>query len=133
VMGVSIFSLGVTFNYLVSLFHKRPIRQGLFGRPIFKVPLENHFGWIGILSALFGLVVGVISLALGINGWPVTRLWFYLLASAMIILVGVQLLIYWILLKVLDDLSKQEMLARSQINVNNGIAAGQTEEVSTAA
>lgn len=133
VMGVSIFSLGVTFNYLVSLFHKRPIRQGLFGRPIFKVPLENHFGWIGILSALFGLVVGVISLALGINGWPVTRLWFYLLASAMIILVGVQLMIYWILLKVLDDLSKQEMLARSQINVNNGTAVGQTEEVSTAA
>lgn len=133
VMGVSIFSLGVTFNYLVSLFHKRPIRQGLFGRPIFKVPLENHFGWIGILSALFGLIVGVISLILGINGWPVTRLWFYLLASAMIILVGVQLMIYWILLKVLGDLSKQEMLARSQINVNNGMAADQTEEVSTAA
>jgi hypothetical protein len=33
VAGISIFALGSTFNYLVSLFYKRPIRQGLFGRP----------------------------------------------------------------------------------------------------
>ncbi|HZJ22389.1 MAG TPA: glycosyltransferase family 2 protein, partial [Anaerolineales bacterium] len=35
VAGINIFALGVTFNYLVSLFYKKPIRQGLFGKPIF--------------------------------------------------------------------------------------------------
>ncbi|MGD8491920.1 MAG: glycosyltransferase family 2 protein, partial [Anaerolineae bacterium] len=39
VSGVSIFSLGATFNYLVSLFHREPVRQGLFGKPIFDPPL----------------------------------------------------------------------------------------------
>jgi glycosyltransferase involved in cell wall biosynthesis len=133
VIGVSVFSLGVTFNYLVSLFHKRPIRQGLFGRPIFKVPLENYFGWIGAVSILAGLVVGIVALALGIRGWEITRLWFYLLASAMAILVGIQLVIYWILLKVLDELSKQEALAKSQINVDDDIATEQVKEVSPVA
>ena len=33
VAGVSIFALGATFNYLVSLFHREPVRQGLFGQP----------------------------------------------------------------------------------------------------
>ncbi|NMC78481.1 MAG: glycosyltransferase family 2 protein [Chloroflexi bacterium] len=133
VIGVSVFSLGVTFNYLVSLFHKRPIRQGLFGRPIFKVPLENYFGWIGAVSILAGLVVGIVALALGIRGWEITRLWFYLLASAMAILVGIQLVIYLILLKVLDELSKQEALAKSQINVDDDVATEQVKEVSPVA
>ena len=55
--GVSIFSLGATFNYLVSLFHKEPVRQGLFGRPIFDPPLDRHFGWMG-LAGRAGRVAG---------------------------------------------------------------------------
>ena len=52
VAGVSLFSLGVAFNYLVSLFYKEPIRQGLFGKPIFKKPLEQKFGWLGVVSLI---------------------------------------------------------------------------------
>jgi Na+/glutamate symporter len=100
----------VTFNYLVSLFYKRPVRQGLFGRPIFKTPIDRHFGWLGLLSLTLGLVVGVVSLALALSGWEIARLWLYLLGCAMLILVGVQLIIYWILLRVLDQLSQREML-----------------------
>src|SRR4029078_5388341 len=84
VTGVSIFSLGVTFNYLVSLFYKRPVRQGLFGRPIFKTPLDRHFGWIGVASFVTGGFAALTSLALGITGWDVARLWLYLVASAML-------------------------------------------------
>lgn len=46
VAGISLFALGATFNYLVSLFYKEPIRQGLFGKPVFKKPLELQFGWM---------------------------------------------------------------------------------------
>ncbi|MEJ2353743.1 MAG: glycosyltransferase family 2 protein, partial [Anaerolineales bacterium] len=49
VVGISVFALGATFNYLVSLFYKQPIRQGLFGRPVFKTSLDHHFGWLGIV------------------------------------------------------------------------------------
>jgi hypothetical protein len=112
VTGISVFALGVTFNYLVSLFYQRPIRQGLFGRPIFKTPLDRHFGWMGLVATLAGLGVGTASLALGVQGWEIARLWLYLLGSAMLVLVGVQLVIYWILLRVLDELSQREMLTQ---------------------
>jgi hypothetical protein len=117
VTGISIFALGATFNYLVSLFYKQPIRQGLFGRPLFKVSLDKYFAWIGLISLFLGLVIGVVSLLLGINGWVIDRLWLYLMGSAMFILVGVQLIIYWILMRVLDELSQREMLTQKDLGV----------------
>jgi len=114
-VGISIFSLGIIFNYLVSLFYKQPVRQGLFGKPLLKRPLEHHFGWIGVVSLLVGLLVGVTSLVLGLNGWEIARLWLYLLGSAMLILTGTQLLIYWIVLRVLAELSQREALTQAHL------------------
>ena len=111
VTGLSIFSLGITFNYLVSLFYKRPIRQGLFGQPLFKDPLDRHFWWLGLMVLGGGLAFGGISIVLGLNGWEISRLWLYLLGSAMLVLSGVQLIIYWVLLRVLDELSLREVMA----------------------
>lgn len=50
--GISIFALGSTFNYLVSLFYQTPVRQGLFGRPLFTPSLDHHFGWMGRKSVV---------------------------------------------------------------------------------
>jgi hypothetical protein len=110
-MGISIFSLGITFNYLVSLFYRRPIRQGLFGRPLFKTPLESHFWWLGGIAFLVGLVVGVVSLALSLNGWEIARLWLYLSGSALSMLVGLQLVVFWLLARILAELSQRDVTA----------------------
>lgn len=115
VAGISLFALGATFNYLVSLFYKRPIRQGLFGKPLFNTSLDQYFGWIGAFVLGIGLVIGVISIILGLNGWEIARLWLYLLGSAMFILVGIQLLIYWILMRVLEELSRREALTKNDL------------------
>jgi glycosyltransferase involved in cell wall biosynthesis len=117
VTGVSVFLLGVTFNYLVSLFYRRPVRQGLFGRPIFKFPLDRQFGWLGLASLAAGLFAALVSLGLGLRGWEIARLWLYLLGSAMLILVGVQLMIYWVLLRVLEELSQREYHTDEQTTV----------------
>ena len=116
VAGVSIFNLGATFNYLVALFHRQPVRQGLFGRPIFDPPLERQFGWMGLLATLVGLIAGGISLGFGFAGWPVSRLWLYLLGSAMLMLVGVQLMISWVVMRVLEGLQQREMLVVADLN-----------------
>jgi hypothetical protein len=116
VTGISLFALGATFNYLVSLFYKQPIRQGLFGRPVFKQPLEKQFGWLGLIVLLGGFTLGLISLILGINGWEIARLWLYLLGAAMLTLVGVQLILYWILMRVLEELSLREALTQKELN-----------------
>jgi glycosyltransferase involved in cell wall biosynthesis len=115
--GVSLFSLGITFNYLISLFYKRPIRQGLFGRPLLKTPLDAHFWWLGGLACIIGLIAGAISIGLGIAGMEVSRLWFYWLNSAMLVLIGMQLLIYWIILRVLDELSDREARTARELAV----------------
>ena len=109
VAGVTLFSLGATFNYLVSLFHKQPIRQGLFGRPLFRTPLYRRFGWLGLLGMVGGLTVAAASIAMSLQGWAIERLWFYLLGAAMLLLVGLQLVVFWIIIGVLDELSRREL------------------------
>jgi hypothetical protein len=115
IAGVDIFALGVTFNYLVSLFHKRPVRQGLFGEPIFKTPLDRQFWWMGLLGVLAGLAFGGVSLGLGLRGWPVERLWLYLLAGTMLVLVGTQLVIFWVVVRVLEELSQRDALVDADL------------------
>jgi hypothetical protein len=117
VTGISVFALGVTFNYLVSLFYKEPVRQGLFGKPIFATPLDRQFGWMGVSSAVLGLVVAVVTVALGLQGWDIARLWLYMLGGAMLGLVGVQLVIYWILIRVLEELSQREILSQRDLGM----------------
>lgn len=113
VVGISIFSLGAAFNYLVTLFHKSPVRQGLFGRPLMKKPLELSFGWIGLGIFLAGFIISIVTLALGVSGWEMNRLWLYLAGSAMLILVGTQLMVNWILIRILSELSmRDDMVAR---------------------
>jgi hypothetical protein len=118
VSGVNVFALGITFNYLVSLFYKKPIRQGLFGKPIFKTPLDRQFWWIGIVAVMFSALIGIISLTLGIRGWAIDRLWFYLLGSAMTFLIGIQLIVYWVLLRILEELSQRELLTKQDMGLN---------------
>jgi hypothetical protein len=115
VAGISIFALGATFNYLVSLFYKRPIRRGLFGRQIFHPSIDHHFGWMGLLSMFIGIVLAVVTLVLGLQGWEVARLWLYLSGSAMFILIGIQLVIYWLLMRVLEDLSQRDSMVEKDL------------------
>jgi len=109
VSGITLFSLGATFNYLVSLFHKQPIRQGLFGKPVFKQPLERHFGWLGLVAAGLGLAAGAGSLTLSLGGWSIERLWLYLLGAAMLLVVGLELSVFWLIMRVLDELNQREI------------------------
>ncbi len=118
IAGVDLFALGVTFNYLVSLFHKRPVRQGLFGRPVFKTPLERQFWWMGLVSAVAGLILGIGSFVYALEGWPIERLWLYLLAGTLLILVGIQLEIFWVVVRVLDELSQRECLVENDLRAD---------------
>ncbi|MEW5718448.1 MAG: glycosyltransferase [Chloroflexota bacterium] len=113
--AVSIFSLGAMFNYLVALFDQRPIKRGLFGKPIFDPPLDRHFGWLGIVFVVGGVIFSVGALALASNGWDLARLWLYLLASALLVMMGIQLTISWLVMRVLEQLAQREAAARRDL------------------
>jgi len=118
--GVSFFSFGAASNYLVSLFYRYPIRQGLLGKSFFKTPLEFHFGWFGIIISLIAFGLGVISVLLGVvNGWEISRLWLYMLGSATLTLVGMQFITFWALIRILAQLSQRELLTNKDLrNLN---------------
>jgi hypothetical protein len=98
--GVSLFSLGTSFNRLVALVHHRPIRQAnLVGSVLGPAP-ERHFGWVGFVLVLVGVMMGIASLVLGRNVW--------LLGSALFTLVGGQLMLFRMLIRVVDTLDERE-------------------------
>lgn len=109
VSGVTLFALGATFNYLVSLFYNRPIRQGLFKTPLFKQPIERLFLPSGVMSGVLGAALTVGSLVLSGQGWAMDRLWLYLTGGAMFLLVGLQLTTWWVMASVLNRVSQSEI------------------------
>jgi hypothetical protein len=111
-LGVTLFSTGTLFNYIVSLFHHRHIRQGLFGRPIFRTPLEDYFGWLGSFAAIGGVLLYCVTKLAGLAPTP----WFYAVVSAMLVLMGVQLFASWTLVKVLSILSERETRKLQDLN-----------------
>lgn len=115
IAGFTLFALGATFNYLVALFHNNPVRQGLFGEPIFDPPLDRQFWWMGLLSITGGSGLGAVSLILGLNGWEIERLWLYLLAGTMLALMGLQLTIFWVIMRVLDELSRRDLMIKADL------------------
>lgn len=118
VTGVSLYALGVMFNYLVSLFYARPVRQGVFGGLLFRTSPDRHFGWMGALALLGGLIVGLVSILLGASGWELARIWLYLLGSAMLFLIGVQMIISWLLIRVLEELKDRDELTDQDLTMS---------------
>ncbi len=115
--GTSIFATGTLFNYLVSLFHHRPVRQGLFGRPLFNKPLENHFGWLGIFSIVSGGALYFIDVW---RRWNTSRRndvapWFVPATSTVMVLTGIQLFTSWLMGLVLSELTTREEKSGSDL------------------
>ena len=76
--------------------------------PVWKALIQDtHRKALGLASLTAGLILAIGSFILSQQGWEISRLWLYLLASAMFVLIGVQLLIYWVLVDVLDELSQR--------------------------
>ncbi len=115
-LGVMLFSTGAAFNYIVSLFHHRHIRQGLFGSPIFRTPLEEHFGWGGITVSGMGVALYIATKLADAAPTP----WLYPVISAMLVLMGAQLFTTWTLIKVLSTLSTRERSRRRDLGKSPG-------------
>jgi len=108
VAGVSVFTLGMTFNYLVSLFHGRRVRRGVFGRPVLAQPLEHEFWWMGGAAMGIGVALSAVSGAFAHVGWPSERTWFWLSLGGMTFLVGLQLAASWLVMRTLEQLSERD-------------------------
>jgi len=128
VAGISLLALGISFNYFVALFHKQPVRQGLFGRRTVLGRLDRYFGVAGVGSLVLGLLLALVGVILGAGGRPVERLWIYYLASASFALVGIQLVVGWVQMQVLDALRQREQLVAVDLSANGRVEGGLDHE-----
>ena len=74
------------------------------------MPIERGFLPLGLASLGAGLAASVTSLVLAFQGWAIERLWLYLSASSLLILVGLQLAMWWLIMSVLRELSAGEVV-----------------------
>jgi len=107
--GVNVFAIGASFNYLVSLFHKRQIRQGLLGRPIFQTPLETRFGWLGAATMVAGGLMYGLAVLFQWTATGTVAPWFVPAASTILVLSGLHLFTSWLLIVLLSELSRREI------------------------
>jgi hypothetical protein len=134
VAGVTLYTTGTSFSYIVALFHKRPIRQGMFGPRGNGRKIEKHYWWLGILAIVLGVVLYIAAVAFDLTNPALQISWFAPVVSALMVLTGVQLVSAWSLARVLAELSVREGLAARDL-AGNGVleTAANAENVRTAA
>jgi hypothetical protein len=109
VVGISAFFMGIAFNYLVALFHQNPIRQKTLTEKIIGPSLERRSGSIGFGIGMAGAALGIVSLVLGLRGWEITRFWLWQLGSALFLLMGAQIILFRLLIRITATLSGREL------------------------
>lgn len=118
VAGVTLYTTGTSFSYIVALFHKRPIRQGMFGPRGNGRKIEKHYWWLGILAVLLGIAIYAAAVAFDLTNPALQVSWFAPVVSALLVLTGVQLVSAWSLARVLAELSVREGLAARDLKGN---------------
>ncbi|WP_129674405.1 glycosyltransferase family 2 protein [Candidatus Chloroploca sp. Khr17] len=116
VAGVTAYTTGTTFSYVVALFHTRPIRQGLFGPYGNGRKIEKHYWWLGLLAILGGIGVYVAAVVFDLTNPALATSWFAPVLSALMVLTGVQLMSAWSLARVLSELSRRDAEMEADLN-----------------
>lgn len=113
--GVTLYTTGTSFSYIVALFHKRPIRQGMFGRRGNGRKIEKHYWWLGMVAIVAGVGAYGAALAFDLTNPAYANSWFVPVVSALFVLMGVQLMSAWGLARVLGELSRREAEASADL------------------
>jgi glycosyltransferase involved in cell wall biosynthesis len=117
VAGITLYTTGTSFSYIVALFHKRPIRQGLLGRRGNGRKIEKHYWWLGLLAVLLGIALYTAAVIYDLTNPARSASWFAPVVSALLVRIGVQLFSAWGLARVLAELSQREMATQSDLGL----------------
>lgn len=127
VAGVTLYTTGTSFSYIVRLFHRRAIRQGMFGQRGNGRRLERHYWWLGMLLVVGGVASYIVAVAANLTDPTGAAPWFVPVVSALLVLTGVQLVSAWGLARVLAELSLRDSRAQEDLAGAPGLAGAMTE------
>jgi hypothetical protein len=119
--GVTLYTTGTSFSYIVALFHKRPIRQGMFGPRGNGRKVEKHYWWLGFLAIIAGIALYIAAAAFDLTSPSQPASWFAPTVSALLVLTGIQLVSAWGLARVLAELSLRDGLVSNDLTNTSSI------------
>jgi glycosyltransferase involved in cell wall biosynthesis len=119
--GVTLYTTGTSFSYIVALFHKRPIRQGMFGPRGNGRKIEKHYWWLGFLAVIAGIALYIVAATYDLTSPSQPASWFAPTVSALLVLTGIQLVSAWGLARVLAELSLRDGYAEQDLSGNQDI------------
>jgi glycosyltransferase involved in cell wall biosynthesis len=108
VAGVSVLSFGLAINAAIYLFDPRPIRQGVLARPMLNSPPVRALATVGLSSILLGAFLYIPAVLEYLSTLTITRHWSYLSVGTTLVLVGIQLSLSSVLIRVLTALRERE-------------------------
>ena len=127
VAGSTLVTSGRLYNYIVSLFYRRPIRQGILGRPLFRPNLERvFFGVAGLVSIGAGIGLYLLAVAYHLTDATAAAPWFLPAMSALLVLNGIQLIASWVLALMLQTLSQRDLRVRDDLGVPETLPVSQS-------
>jgi len=115
VAGITVLSFGLAINAAIYLFDPRPIRQGVRVRPTRSSPPVRAIGVAGVAIALLGGALYVPATLEYLTTLTITRHWSYLAVGTTLVLVGGQLVLSSILIRVLIALRDRESSCESAL------------------
>jgi hypothetical protein len=85
---------------------------------VFRKPLEQRFGTIGLGLFALGVLLFITALILPGRSEPA---WFLLVPSAMFVMTGIQLGTSWLLVYLLTELSKRDLKVEADLSASNSV------------
>ena len=116
VAGVTLYTTGTSFSYIVKLFSSAPHPAGAFRTRGNGRKIERHYWWLGLLAVVSGAGVYVAAAIFDLTNPAIGASWFAPVTSALLVLTGVQLVSAWGLARVLAELNERDGLAERDLN-----------------
>lgn len=111
-MGLNIITFGVFANNVLSIMHRKDIRQSnIFLSHIMRESIIKKFGLFGFLLMLSAVIVNYKTIYEYITTGHIYVHWSYIFTGATLFLVGLQMVMGNFLIRTLDELKEREKAA----------------------
>lgn len=104
--GLNIISSGILANNIVSILHKKKQSKIILHGLIYE-KIYNNLNYVGLLSCLTGILINYKTIYQYLTTGGIYIHWSYVLTGAILILSGVQLYLFDVLIKIINELKKR--------------------------
>ena len=108
VTGLSMISLGIVANKVVSIIHRKEQKKDILHKLIYEKVYKN-LNYVGFLLIFAGIILNYKTILQYVRMGGIYIHWSYVLTGAVLVLSGIQLYVFSVLIKIINELKKRYM------------------------